>query len=99
MTAQTIYTRVGMVMFLAVALLMPVGFSAEPDESLEGLADNPPRYVIEYMKFAPDSLVTGTTPYGGSTAGTTYYQITARGEGADGVTQVMLESTYSKRSY
>ena len=101
MTERTLCARTGAAVLTAVALLlpMPLGFSDPLDESLQGLVNNPPRYVIEYMKFAPDSLVQGTGPYGGTTAGSRYYRITARGEGVDTVTQVILESTYSKRSH
>ena len=98
MTERPLSTRIAATVLTAAALLLPmqVGFSGE---TLEGLASNPPRYVIEYLSFTPDSLVQGTTPYGGSTAGKTYYRITARGEGIDTVTQVILESTFSRRTY
>ena len=70
MTKQPLSARIGAAMLTVGALLLPmqVGFSGE---TLEGLASNPPRYVIEYLSFTPDSLVQGTTPYGGSTAGKT----------------------------
>lgn len=53
----------------------------------------PPRYIIEYHRFVPDTITIGK----GGTSGTYYYRITTRGTGATDDAVSVLQTTVAKR--
>lgn len=55
----------------------------------------PPRYIIEYMQFVPDSPVIGTNKQ--NVAGVHYYQVTARGTGTTDEAVTVLQTTVARR--
>jgi type IV pilus assembly protein PilX len=68
--------------------------NATPSAGVAGVA-SPPTYVAEELDHIQDSLNVGTTS--DNAAGSTYYRMTARGEGGNSATQVMVQSIYTKR--
>ena len=57
------------------------------------LANDDPRYIIEFQSFEEDDLSTGANP----PTGRTFYRITARGKGTSDTSVVILQSSYAKR--
>ena len=55
----------------------------------------PPRYIIEYLQFVPDSPVIGTNKQ--NIAGVHYYQVTARGTGSSDEAVSVLQTSVSRR--
>lgn len=54
----------------------------------------PPRYLIEYHSFIPDSLTTGQQSDAG---GRVTFRATSRGTGGSDVAQALAQSTYTRR--
>lgn len=54
----------------------------------------PPRYLIEYHSFIPDSLTTGQQS---DEAGRVTFRTSARGTGGSDVAQALAQSTYTRR--
>lgn len=61
--------------------------------ALSGI-NTPPRTIIEYKLFQPDTLLTGT---GSAPSGLTYYQVTARGTGGNDEAKALLQSVTMRR--
>ena len=56
---------------------------------------SPPRYIIEFLEFVPDTPATGDSSI--KSPGSYYYQITARGTGATSQAVSVLQTTYARR--
>lgn len=67
--------------------------SAQVSTTIAGVNANP-RYIIEYLRFVPDS---GIQIGSGIPTGTFYYRITARGEGSTNNAVTVLFITVAKR--
>ena len=68
--------------------------SAAYASSLEDVA-TAPRYIVEFAQFVPDSPVVGNNQQ--NVAGVHYYQVTARGTGADANAVTVLQTTVGRR--
>jgi len=68
--------------------------SAAYPGSLSQIA-TPPRYIIEYLQFVPDSPIIGTNKQ--NIAGVHYYQVTARGTGSTDEAVSVLQTTVGRR--
>lgn len=55
----------------------------------------PPRYIIEYLQFVPDTPEIGNSSV--KSTGVFYYQITARGTGAQDSTVTIIQTTLGRR--
>ncbi|MFC3907875.1 PilX N-terminal domain-containing pilus assembly protein [Legionella dresdenensis] len=55
----------------------------------------PPRYIIEFLQFVPDSPVVGSSS--SKSTGVYYYQVTARGTGATDDAVTILQTTTARR--
>lgn len=54
----------------------------------------PPRYMIEFLQFVPDTPVVGTMS---ASSGVYYYQVTARGSGGADDSYTVLQTTVARR--
>ena len=70
-------------------------YAAAKTLSGQGLVSADPHYYIEDVEEVPDSL---TIPPIGPQPGRTYYRVTAHGVGGTDSAQVMLQSTFSRRT-
>jgi len=68
--------------------------SAQYATSLSNVT-TPPRYLIEFIQFVPDSPVIGQSS--GQVPGVYYYQITAKGTGSTDEAETILQSTVARR--
>lgn len=68
--------------------------SAAYTSSLEDVA-TAPRFIVEYLQFIPDTPIVGSNQQ--NVAGVHYYQVTARGTGADNTAVTVLQTTVARR--
>ncbi|WP_133126915.1 pilus assembly PilX family protein [Legionella nagasakiensis] len=68
--------------------------SAAYPSQLNNIA-SPPRYIVEFLQFVPDSPELGDSSK--KSTGTFYYQITARGTGSSDTAVSILQTTIGRR--
>ena len=66
--------------------------SAAYTQSLSNVA-SPPRYIVEFLRFIPDTPMVGK----GTSSGSYYYRVTARGTGFNANSQTVLQTTVARR--